>query len=221
VAGVHLEQWLQVERKDNKPPYVTGLMGGRISLDGEGRSTADLLATADGRMVLYWTQGSVSHLIVEAAGIDLAQAVGVLIRGDKDLPVQCGIADLRVKDGRVTPSPMIVDTRDSLVRVEGDLSLATERMKLQAKVEPKDVSPLSLRTPLKLEGTLSDPDISLEKAPLLRRVVPAAVLGVVVAPLAALVPLVDLGEEPDDQTKAALSECNAAFARRAKQGAGS
>ncbi|MBB3193041.1 AsmA family protein [Roseateles terrae] len=221
VAGVHLEQWLQVERKDNKPPYVTGLMGGRISLDGEGRSTADLLATADGRMVLYWTQGSVSHLIVEAAGIDLAQAVGVLIRGDKDLPVQCGIADLRVKDGRVTPSPMIVDTRDSLVRVEGDVSLATERMKLQAKVEPKDVSPLSLRTPLKLEGTLSDPDISLEKAPLLRRVVPAAVLGVAVAPLAALLPLVDLGEEPDDQTKAALSECNAAFARRAKQGAGS
>ena len=39
------------------------------------------------------------------------------------------------------------------------------------------------------------------------------------APLAALVPLVDLGEEPDDQTKAALSECNAAFARRAKQDA--
>ncbi len=221
VAGVHLEQWLQVERPGNKPPYVTGLMGGRITLDGEGRSTADLLATADGRIVLYWTQGSVSHLIVEAAGIDLAQAVGVLIRGDKDLPVQCGIADLTVKDGRVTPQPMIVDTRDSLVRVEGDVSLATERMKLRAKVEPKDASPLTLRTPLKVEGTLSDPDISLEKAPLLRRVLPAAVLGVAVTPLAALLPLVDLGEEPDDQTKAALSECNAAFARRAKQGAGS
>lgn len=221
VAGVHLEQWLQVERSGNKPPYVTGLMGGRINLDGEGRSTADLLATADGRIVLYWTQGSVSHLIVEAAGIDLAQAVGVLIRGDKDLPVQCGIADLTVKDGRVTPQPMIVDTRDSLVRVEGDVSLATERMKLRAKVEPKDASPLTLRTPLKVEGTLSDPDISLEKAPLLRRVLPAAVLGVAVTPLAALLPLVDLGEEPDDQTQAALSECNAAFARRAKQGAGS
>ncbi len=221
VAGVHLEQWLQVERGGNKPPYVTGLMGGRIMLDGEGRSTADLLATADGRIVLYWTQGSVSHLIVEAAGIDLAQAVGVLIRGDKDLPVQCGIADLTVKDGRVTPQPMIVDTRDSLVRVEGDVSLATERMKLRAKVEPKDASPLTLRTPLKVEGTLSDPDISLEKAPLLRRVLPAAVLGVAVTPLAALLPLVDLGEEPDDQTKAALSECNAALARRARQGAGS
>lgn len=221
VGGVHLEQWLQVERPGNKPPYVTGLMGGRINLDGEGRSTADLLATADGRIVLYWTQGSVSHLIVEAAGIDLAQAVGVLIRGDKDLPVQCGIADLAVKDGRVTPQPMIVDTRDSLVRVEGDVSLATERMKLRAKVEPKDASPLTLRTPLKVEGTLSDPDISLEKAPLLRRVLPAAVLGVAVTPLAALLPLVDLGEEPDDQAKAALSECNAAFARRAKQGAGS
>jgi AsmA family protein len=221
VAGVLLEQWLQTHRAPNKPPYVTGLMGGRISLDGRGRSAADLLATADGRIVLYWTQGTVSHLIVEAAGIDLAQAAGVLIRGDKDLPVQCGIADLAVKDGRVTPQPMIVDTRDSLVRVEGDISLATERMALRAKVEPKDVSPLTLRTPLKVEGTLSDPSISLEKAPLLRRVVPAAVLGVAVGPLAALLPLVDLGEAPDDQDKAALSECNAAFARYAKRGAGS
>jgi len=221
VAGVHLEQWLQTNRPADKPPYVTGLMGGRISLDGRGRSTADLLATADGRIVLYWTQGTVSHLIVEAAGIDLAQAIGVIVRGDKDLPVQCGIADLKVKDGRVTPAPMVVDTRDSLVRVDGDVSLATERMALRAKVEPKDVSPLTLRTPLKVEGTLSDPHIGVEKAPLLRRVVPAAVLGVAVTPLAALLPLVDLGEEPDEQSKAALSECNAAFAGGGKRRPGS
>ncbi|SEL06742.1 AsmA family protein [Roseateles sp. YR242] len=221
VTGVHLEQWLQAKRDAGKPPYVTGLMGGRISLDGRGRSTADLLATADGRMVLYWTQGTVSHLIVEAAGLDVAQALGVLIRGDKDLPVQCGIADLKVKDGRVTPQPMVVDTRDSLVRVDGDISLATERMALRAKVEPKDFSPLTLRTPIKVEGTLSDPDIGVEKAPLLRKVVPAAVLGVAVAPLAALIPLVDLGEDPDDQSKVALSECNAAFAGAAKRRPGS
>ncbi len=221
VNGVQLEQWLNLQRKPGQPPYVTGVVGGRIALDGTGRSTAELLASADGRMVLFWTQGSVSHLVVEAAGIDVAQALGVLVKGDNGLPVSCGVADLKVKDGRVTPQPMIVDTRDSLVRVDGDMSLATERMMLTANVQPKDVSPLTLRTPLKVQGTFSDPSVSLEKTPLLKKLVPAAVLGVAVAPLAALLPLVDLGEEPDEQSRQALSECNASLRGRAKATSGS
>ncbi|WP_067064617.1 AsmA family protein [Roseateles chitosanitabidus] len=221
VSGVRLEQWLKLQRKDNQPPYVTGVMGGRIALDGTGRSTAELLASADGRMVLYWTDGTVSHLMVEAAGLDIAQGLGMLIRGDDSLKVSCGVADLRVKDGAVTPKPFVVDTSDSLVLMEGGMSLATERLALKARVEPKDKTPLSLRTPLHIDGTLGDPRISLEKGPLLKRLVPAAVLGVAVAPLAAIVPLIDLGEDPDDESRAALSECNARLAPVTKRRAGS
>lgn len=221
VSGVRLEQWLKLERKDGQPPYVTGVMGGRIALDGTGRSTAELLATADGRMVLYWTEGTVSHLMVEAAGLDIAQGLGMLVRGDEGLKVSCGVADLRVKDGGVTPKPFVVDTADSLVLMEGGMSLATERLALKARVEPKDKTPLSLRTPLHIDGTLGDPRISLEKGPLLKRLVPAAVLGLAVTPLAAIVPLIDLGEDPDDESRAALSECNARLAPVTKRRAGS
>nr|WP_297382709.1 AsmA family protein [uncultured Roseateles sp.] len=220
VSGVHLEQWLNLERK-NGQRWVTGVMGGRIALDGVGRSTAELLASADGRMVLYWTDGTVSHLIVEAAGIDIAQGLGLLVRGDDALQVNCGVADLRVKDGMVTPRPMVVDTKDSVVLVDGDMSLATERLNLVAKVDPKDRSPLTLRTPLNIQGTLGDPRLSLQKAPLLRKLVPAAVLGVAVAPLAAIVPLIDLGEDPDDESLRALSECNARLAPVSKRRPGS
>ena len=221
VGGVRLEQWLRLARKGDQPPYVTGVMGGRIALDGTGRSTAELLASADGRMVLYWTEGTVSHLLVEAAGIDIAQGLGLLVRGDDALQVHCGIADLRVKDGIVTPRPMVVDTKDSIVLMDGTMSLATERMALTAKVDPKDRSPLTLRTPLNIQGTLGDPKISLQKGPLLRKAVPAAVLGVAVAPLAAILPLIDLGEEPDDESRQALSECNARLASTSKRGPGS
>jgi uncharacterized protein involved in outer membrane biogenesis len=208
VSGVHLEQWLNLERK-NGQRWVTGLMGGRIALDGTGRSTAELLASADGRMVLYWTDGTVSHLLVEAAGIDIAQGLGMLVRGDDALQVTCGVADLRVKDGTVTPRPMVVDTKDSIVLVDGAMSLATEKLALTAKVEPKDKSPLTLRTPLDIQGTLGSPRLSLQKGPLLRKLVPATVLGLAVAPLAAVLPLVDLGEDPDPESLKALSECNA------------
>ncbi|WP_431257488.1 AsmA family protein [Roseateles chitinivorans] len=220
VGGVHLEQWLNLERK-NGQRWVTGLMGGRIALDGEGKSTADLLASADGRMVLYWTDGTISHLIVEAAGIDIAQGLGMLVRGDEPLQVYCGVADLQVKDGVVTPKPMVIDTKDSVVLVDGGMSLATERLALTAKVDPKDKSPLTLRTPLNIQGTLGDPQLSLQKAPLLRKLVPAAVLGVAVAPLAAIVPLIDLGEDADPESMKALSECNARLAPTSKRGSGS
>ncbi|WP_431103395.1 AsmA family protein [Roseateles noduli] len=220
VGGVHLEQWLNLERK-NGQRWVTGLMGGRVALDGQGKSTAELLASADGRMVLYWTEGTISHLIVEAAGIDIAQGLGMLVRGDEPLEVYCGVADLRVKDGVVTPRPMVIDTKDSVVLVDGGMSLATERLALTAKVDPKDKSPLTLRTPLNIQGTFGDPQISLQKAPLLRKLVPAAVLGVALTPLAAIVPLIDLGEEADPESLKALSECNARLAPAAKRGSGS
>ena len=50
---------------------------------------------------------------------------------------------------------------------------------------------------------------------------PAAVLGVALAPLAAIVPLIDLGEEADPESLKALSECNARLAPLSKRRSGS
>lgn len=204
-SGLTLEQWIKQARSPGQPPYATGRIGGRLDLKGQGRSTAELLASAQGKALVHWTRGSVSHLAVEAGGIDVAQALGVLVKGDESLPVQCGAADLQITQGLVTPKVMLVDTRDSTVWVDGQLSLATEALDLRARVSPKDFSPLALRTPIHLKGQLGDPDISLEKGPLLKRLVPAALLATAVAPLAAMLPLLDMGDPSD--AAAALEGC--------------
>ena len=211
-SGLVIEQWLNLKRPANRPPYLTGVLGARIDISGQGRSTAEFLASADGRALLHWTRGSISHLVVEAAGLDAAQALGVLIRGDQALPVSCGAADLRVKDGRVTPEVLLVDTRDSTLWAEGSLSLADEKLALVARVEPKDFSPLALRSPLHVDGTLGDPKVSIEKAALVKRVGSAALL-TMLHPLAAILPLMDSG---DDDAKAAIAACRS-VADRAKK----
>lgn len=210
LSGVRIEQWIRQTRAAGDPPYVAGRMAARLQLQGRGRSTADLLASADGRGWLVWTDGRVSHLAVEAAGVDLAQALGVLVRGDDALPVQCGAADLEVRQGRVVPRVLVVDTADSTLWGDGSLSLASERLDLVARVAPKDFSPLALRSPVRVQGTLGQPEISVEKGPLARRLVPAALLGAMVGPLAALLPLVDLG---DDESAAAADACRRALAQ--------
>ena len=211
-SGLVIEQWLNLKRPAGRPPYITGVLGARLDITGQGRSTAEFLATADGRALLHWTRGSISHLVVEGAGIDVAQALGVLVKGDEPLPVSCGAADLRMKDGRVTPEVLLVDTRDSTLWAEGSLSLADEKLALVARVEPKDFSPLALRSPLHVDGTLGAPKVSIEKAPLIKRVGSAALLSML-HPLAALLPLMDAG---DDDAKAAIGACRS-VAERAKK----
>ncbi len=207
-SGLRLEQAVRPVQRPGMPPYASGLLGARLTLSGQGRSTAQWLASADGRVLVQWTQGTLSNLLVEAAGLDIAQGLGLLVSGDAVLKVDCGAADLRVRDGRVTPQVMMVDTSDSTLWVTGALSLADERLQLVAHVQPKDFSPLTLRTPLHIDGTLAAPVLTLEKGPLLRRVVPAALLAMI-NPLAALIPLLDPGQtEP-----AAATGCQALAAR--------
>jgi len=209
-SGLVLEQWLRPVQRAGQRPYASGRIAAKAQLRGHGRSTAEWLASADGRIQLRWTQGTVSHLLVEAAGLDIAQGLGMLLRGDDDLMVDCGIADLRVAGGRVTPQRMLVDTRDSTLWVTGGLSLATEQLDLTARVQPKDWSPLALRAPLHIDGTLGAPALSLDKPALLRRAVPAALLAMI-SPLAAVLPLIDLGQ-PDP---GAATGCAAAPVARA------
>ena len=189
---VDLARWLSQKRKDNQPPYLTGRLDGQAVLRGSGNSTAGLLGTADGRVRLNVRGGTVSHLIVELAGIDVAQGLGMLVKGDDALKMSCAVADLNVKDGVMRPSAALVDTSDSTVAVNGSVSLASEQLDLRLIVSPKDFSPLALRSPILVRGTFAAPRVSLEAAPIGRKVAASVLLGLI-NPLAALIPLIDPG----------------------------
>ena len=134
-----------------------------------------------------------SHLVVEAAGIDFAQALGVLVQKDDALPLGCAVADLDVAAGALRPRVMVIDTTDSAVWIDGSLSLATESLDLRAVISPKDFSPLTLRAPVHVRGSFADPEVSLDKAKLGGQVA-ASVLLALLNPLAALIPLIDTGD---------------------------
>jgi AsmA family protein len=193
-SDVRLERWLDQKREGDAPPYLSGRLFGRAQLAGEGRSTAQILGSLDGSVRTSLRGGQISHLAVEAAGIDVAELLGVLIRGDEDLPVQCALVDLKATNGVLKPRAMVVETKDSNVWVDGSLSLRDETMDLRAVVSPNDFSPLTLRTPLRVKGSFSKPDISLEKAPLARKAGLAVLLGLI-NPAAALLPLLDPGSD--------------------------
>ena len=190
---VRLERWIRQARGGDAPPYVSGRLNGRATLKGEGRSTAEILAGLNGRVRTELIGGAVSHLVVEAAGIDFAQALGVLVQKDDALPLGCAVADLDVAAGALRPRVMVIDTTDSAVWIDGSLSLAAESLDLRAVISPKDFSPLTLRAPVHVRGSFADPEVSLDKAKLGGQVA-ASVLLALLNPLAALIPLIDTGD---------------------------
>jgi uncharacterized protein involved in outer membrane biogenesis len=214
-SGVKLERWLKQDRGDGKPAYIAGRLIGRAELKGKGRSTAQILGSLNGTVFAALRNGSMSHLVVEGAGLDIAQALGVFFTGDNALPLQCGVVDMVAENGVLKPRAAVLDTKDSTIWIDGSLSLVNETMDLRAIVAPKDFSPLALRTPVRVQGSFGEPSISLQKDKLARKLASSVLLGLI-NPLAAVIPLIDPGNG-DKQDEA--DACPAVL-ERARQAAG-
>jgi uncharacterized protein involved in outer membrane biogenesis len=165
-------------------------------------STAQILGSLKGQVRSSVRGGRISHLVVEGAGIDLAESLGLVIQGDETLPVTCAAADLGVEGGVLRPRVFVLDTPDSTAWIDGTLSLAAETIDLRVVTSPKDFSPLTLRTPLRVGGTLADPRLTPETGPLALKVGASLLLGLL-NPLAALIPLLDPGSADEAQRGAA------------------
>jgi uncharacterized protein involved in outer membrane biogenesis len=201
LLGVQLERWLHQARKD-APPYVTGRLDGRVQVAGAGRSTAEILSSLNGDIRFHIRNGTLSHLAIEAAGLDVAQALGMIVKGDESLPILCNAVDLKVEKGVARPRVFVIDTRDSTVWVDGSVSLAQETLDLKAVVSPKDFSPLTARAPVHVDGTFAQPRVSVEASKVGAKV-GAAVLLSLINPLAAVIPFIDPGADDDAKREAA------------------
>jgi AsmA family protein len=192
--GVQIERWIQQTRANAAPPFVAGQLNGTAKVQGRGRSTASILASLHGQIYSELRGGRVSHLAVEAAGLDIAQGLGMLIKGDDSLRVSCAVADFGVQAGVLRPRMVVLDTNDSVLWLDGSLSLVDESLDLRTVVAPRDISPLSLRSPLRLQGSFAQPQVSVQTQALGAKLGAVFLLGLI-NPLAALIPLVDLGDK--------------------------
>lgn len=209
---INLEKWLQVsqDRKERArqegeavpEAYVTGTLNGRTKLSGKGQSTAELLASLGGSISTHVRNGSISHLIIEAIGLDVAQSLGLLIKGDNSVRMQCAVVDLKAQQGVITPNVALVDTPVTVVLADGKINLDQETLDLRLVAKPKNVSPFTVRSPINVTGTFANPKIRPEAAPIAARVLGGIALAFV-NPLAAILPFIDPGA---DSEQASCSE---------------
>ncbi|MFZ2293660.1 MAG: AsmA family protein [Polaromonas sp.] len=173
-----------------------GKISGQFDLSGRGNSAAQMLGSASGNMDVLMGRGEISNILLEYMGLDGGEVIKFLLRGDRNVQLRCAAAAFDVKQGLMKSRAIVLDTSDTVITGQGQISLAQETLDILLKPAPKDHSILSLRSPLRIGGTFAAPYAGPEKAALAGRVGVALLLGAI-NPLLALAATVETGPGKD------------------------
>lgn len=184
---------------------ASGGISGEIDLAGTGNSIAAMLGSSDGKVAVGMGRGHIGNLLMELAGLDVAESLKFLFTGDRQIPLRCAWGDFGVQRGLMTSQQMAFDTTDTLVLGEGTIDLKQEKLDLLLRPRPKDISILALRSPLRIGGTFKDPSFRPDFKALGIRGAIALTLGSI-APPAALLATIETGPGED-------SNCGGRYAK--------
>ena len=190
-----------------------GDLNGLIELSGTGDSVGKLLGRSQGKIGIYMDDGKISRFLMELVALDLWDAARVKLNGDQEIDIRCVIADFGVKGGVAQANAFVFDTTIVNIGGSGTINLKTEEMDLKLKPQPKDRSIGSLRTPLHIKGTFSQPDIGPDMGKLAARGAGTIVMGIL-NPLLAILPLLEEGKGKDSNCGALIAQANASSKKK-------
>ncbi len=175
-----------------------GELNGSARLSATGNSVAALLGTSNGEARLLVENGTVSKFLLEAMGLNVGSVVIAKLFGDKPVQINCGVGDFTFTKGVARARTFVLDTQDAVIDTSGAVDLASERLALTVRPDSKGLRIFSLRSPLYVGGTLKKPSVSPDIGVLALRAGGAVALALV-APVATVLPLMDLSTGEDSQ----------------------
>lgn len=173
-----------------------GKISGQFALKGRGNSVAEMLGSASGDVAVLMGKGEISNILLEFMGLDGGEVIKFLLSGDRNVQLRCAAAAFDVKQGLMSSRAIVLDTSDTVITGQGQISLRNETLDILLKPQPKDMSILSLRSPLRIGGTFADMSAGPEKTALAGRAGLALLLGAI-NPLLALAATIETGPGVD------------------------
>ena len=215
--GVHAKTTVDFQRVDvDKLLAATGAargagaIGGRAVIDGTGRSMAEILAHGNGQLKLYMgSGGNVSALLVDLSGLQFGNAVLSALGVPSRATIQCLITDFVLQQGIVDARTFVLDTDEARVGGKGSINLRDESLKLVLETESKHFSIGSLPAPVDITGTFAKPSVLPDLAVVGARAGAAVGLGILLTPLGALLPTIQLGTGEDNACAGLLADAKA------------
>lgn len=192
MTNARLEDFIRMKSAGGPP--ISGVMAARAKLTGYGNSVAKAVATADGQVTVVVPNGTIRQAFAELLGINLARGLFMLLDEDpKQATIRCAVADFRAVNGVLVANRLIMDTDVVLAKGSGTISLKDESMNLRIDGDSKKPRLVRLLSPITIRGSLLSPKLGIEAGPTVAQAGIGLALGVLLTPLAAILPFVEPG----------------------------
>jgi uncharacterized protein involved in outer membrane biogenesis len=122
--------------------------------------------------------------------------------------LRCGVVKFQVEQGQLNAKTMVLDTTNILITGRGGINLATERLDLSLQGDPKKVRLVRLRSPIRVGGSLSKPQVGIKPDKALLQAGTGTVLGTLLTPIAAILAFVDPGLAKDADCSALVAQAD-------------
>jgi hypothetical protein len=106
----------------------------------------------------------------------------------------------------MTADQLVIDTGPVLIGGGGTINLDTEKLTFKVQGRPKKFQLVRLLAPITVDGPIRSPKVGVEKGRAIAQAGVAVGLGVLLSPLAALLPFVDAGLAKDANCASLLAE---------------
>ena len=142
---------------------ATGPLAARFKLEGAGRTIREALAHSSGTIGLVGGTGTINRRAALFLGSDGGR--GMFEGASQTTSLRCAIGHFGVRNGVATADTLLLDTAVSRSDGSGTIDLGTEQLALNLPGRPKLEHAVKLDIPVRVVGTLSDPDIEPKTVP--------------------------------------------------------
>ncbi len=167
-----------------------GELEGRFALSTTGQNLREAAAAANGALAMWMRDGAIRALAEEGADLDLGEALILLVSEEEDQPIlselRCGVVRFNMDSGAARAEPIVFDSTDSTIAVQGQIDFSDESLDLDIDADNKDFSWGQILGDIEIGGTLRNPAIRPELGGAIAQGGIAALLGAIAGPLAAL-----------------------------------
>ena len=131
-----------------------------IHLVGFGTDLKAFLTNSDGIVEFIGEQGILASKYLKLWGEDIAQYILPFNWFEsEETKLNCVVGRFDLTNGRLSSDSLLLDTEGMTIAGTGAINLKTEEMAFELMPDPKNITLISLATPVKIRGTMAKPRI--------------------------------------------------------------
>jgi hypothetical protein len=182
-----------------------------VDLSGSGATRHSFLGDAGGRITVIAGPGKITGRRIDLWAADLLPTMLSPRWQREDVTeMNCMVAHIELKEGLAEIEDLLLDTQRITIAGSGILNLETEALDLLVAPRPKRASLVSLANPVKIKGTLSEPEVSVAKIPKRGRLAATGVLSALINPVFLIFAFSDTGTGQANPCESAVERAHKA-----------